>query len=94
MKKIMSGDDEGLEGYMIPAVSYVGDLVDGLNTVWQAGEMMMPLGTGLSLNYPAVKPEKILGVTFIENIDVYSELQTYAIDEETGILWIMLTSDL
>lgn len=44
----------------------------------------MPLGTGLSINYPAAAPEEIQGVKIIENEEVYTDFQNYAFDEEKG----------
>lgn len=75
---------ENLEGFMIPAVDFTVDIVNELNEEWKAGNMLMPLGTGLSINYPASAPEEIQGVKFIENEEVYTDFQNYAYDEEKG----------
>lgn len=76
----LGGDN--LEGFMSSAVDFTVDMVNELNEEWKAGNMLMPLGTGLSLNYPASPVEKIRGVKFIENEEVYTDFQNYAYDEE------------
>ncbi|MGP4066114.1 5'/3'-nucleotidase SurE [Oceanobacillus sp. M65] len=73
---------EELDKYMDPAVDYVVNMVDVLNEEWQSGNMIMPLGTGLSINYPAEESSEIKGVKFIENEEVYSDFQNYKYDEE------------
>lgn len=73
-----------LESYMAPAVAFTVDMVNELNEEWKAGNMLMPLGTGISINYPAVPAEEIQGVKFIENEEVYTDFQNYAYDEEKG----------
>lgn len=75
---------EGLDTLMVPAVDYTASLVDELNTEWEAGEMMMPLLTGISINYPAIPAEEIQGVKFIQNEEVYTDFQNYVYDEEKG----------
>lgn len=76
---------EGLEGYMEPAVEFTVDMVDALNDEWKNGNMLMPLGTGLSINYPADAPENVEGVKFIENEEVYTDFQNYAYGDDGKI---------
>jgi len=86
-------NDENLEGFMIPAVDFAVDLVNELNEEWKAGNMLMPLGTGLSYNYPAVPAEEVQGVKFIENEEVYTDFQNYAYDEEKGGIYNSMDMD-
>lgn len=76
---------EGLEGFMAPAVEFTVDMVDELNAEWQAGNMLMPLGTGLSINFPADDLAKVQGLKFIENEEVYTDFQNYAVAEDGKI---------
>jgi len=72
------------EPFMPAAVDFTVDIVKELNEEWKAGEMLMPLGTGLSLNYPGVEAEDVKGIKFIENEEVYTDFQNYAYNEEKG----------
>ncbi|MCM1989411.1 5'/3'-nucleotidase SurE [Oceanirhabdus seepicola] len=86
-------NDENLEGFMIPAVDFAVNMVNELNEEWKAGNMLMPLGTGLSYNYPAVPAEEVQGVKFIENEEVYTDFQNYAYDEEKGGIYNSMDMD-
>jgi 5'-nucleotidase len=82
-----------LDSYMEPAVAFTVDMVKELNEEWKAGNMLMPLGTGVSINYPAVPAEEIQGVKFIENEEVYTDFQNYAYDEEKGGIFNSMEMD-
>ncbi len=84
----------GLDTYMEPAVAFTVDMVKELNEEWKAGNMLMPLGTGVSINYPAVPAEDIQGVKFIENEEVYTDFQNYAYDEEKGGIFNSMEMDI
>ena len=49
-------EGETPETIIVPAVDFTVRLVNILNDEWKAGRMLMPLGTGLSLNYPFETP--------------------------------------
>jgi len=82
-----------LESYMEPAVDFTVDMVKELNEEWKAGNMLMPLGTGVSINYPAIPSEEIQGVKFIENEEIYTDFQNYAYDEEKGGIYNSMEMD-
>jgi len=82
-----------LDSYMEPAVDFTVDMVNELNDEWKAGNMLMPLGTGVSINYPAVASDEIQGVKFIENEEIYTDFQNYAYDEEKGGIYNSMEMD-
>ena len=73
---------DGLEDYMKSAVDYVVGMVDVFNENWKSGEMIMPLGTGISINYPAKDSSEIKGIEFVANEEIYTDFQNYRYDEE------------
>jgi len=73
---------DNLDELLTDAVNYTAELVDTLSLEWKNGNSMMPLKTGLSINYPALDEADILGTKFVENEDIYSSFQYYKYDEE------------
>jgi 5'-nucleotidase len=53
--------------YWPDSVDYVVSLVDRLAQQWQAGKRVLPVGTGLSINYPPIAKQEIKGVKYIIN---------------------------
>jgi 5'-nucleotidase len=53
--------------YWPDSVSYVAGLVDTLAKNWRPGEPVMPAGSGLSINYPALAKSDVRGTKFVEN---------------------------
>ena len=53
--------------YWPDSVDYVVSVVDKLNAQRTQGKPLLPLGTGLSINYPALATTEIKGVHYVEN---------------------------
>lgn len=53
--------------YWPDSVDYVVSVVDKLNAQRTQGKPLLPLGTGLSINYPALATAEIKGVHYVEN---------------------------
>lgn len=53
--------------YWPDSVDYVVNLVDKLNAARQAGQPVLPQGSGLSINYPALPAAEIKGVRYVDN---------------------------
>ncbi|AIQ99129.1 5'/3'-nucleotidase SurE [Pluralibacter gergoviae] len=53
--------------YWPDSVDYVVSLVDKLSAGHKAGEPLLPKGSGLSINYPPLAKEKILGERYVDN---------------------------
>ena len=53
--------------YWPDSVDYVESVVDKLNAQRTQGKPLLPLGTGLSINYPALATAEIKGVHYVEN---------------------------
>jgi 5'-nucleotidase len=53
--------------YWPDSVDYVVSLVDTLNAKRTPGTPVLPKGSGLSINYPAVAKDEIKGVHYVEN---------------------------
>ena len=53
--------------YWPDSVDYVVSVVDKLNAQRTQGKPLLPLGTGLSINYPALATVEIKGVHYVEN---------------------------
>jgi len=53
--------------YWPDSVDYVVDVVGKLQAKQVAGQPIMPKGTGLSINYPALAKAEIKGVRYVEN---------------------------
>ncbi|WP_158539081.1 MULTISPECIES: 5'/3'-nucleotidase SurE [Psychrilyobacter] len=76
------GDDENLGSHLEPAVDYTANIVEKLSDEWKAGRMIMPLGTGISINYPL---GSVKGLKFIGNENVYTDFQNYKYGEDGKI---------
>lgn len=76
------GDDKNLGLYLKPAVDYTVNIVEKLSDEWKAGRMIMPLGTGISINYPV---GRVNGLKFIGNEDLYTDFQNYKYGEDRKI---------
>ena len=53
--------------YWPDSVDYVVSVVDKLNAQRTQGKPLLPLGTGLSINYPVLATAEIKGVHYVEN---------------------------
>lgn len=53
--------------YWPNAVDYVVTVVDKLNATRQPGELLLPKGSGLSINYPPLPAAQIKGIHYIAN---------------------------
>ena len=53
--------------YWPDSVDYVVSLVDKLNASHKAGEPLLPKGSGLTINYPPLAKERILGERYVDN---------------------------
>ncbi|WP_231566814.1 5'/3'-nucleotidase SurE [Erwinia sp. 9145] len=62
--------------YWPDAVDYVVSLVETLNGKWQPGQSVLPGGSGLSINYPALAKADIKGLKYIDN-EQFPEPQHY-----------------
>lgn len=82
-------DKATLEEYLAPAVDFVVDIVGELNDEWKNGDMIMPMGTGISINYPTVAPEEVQGIKYIRNEAFYTAFQIYEEDENGDIVETM-----
>lgn len=71
----LSGDQDGLlseagqnvRKYWPDSINYVADLVDKIQVNKDKNNEVLPAGTGLGLNYPAVPKDEIQGIKIIEN---------------------------
>lgn len=70
---MLMSEDEAKAGfpstklYWPDAVDYVVNMVDALAQNWTPGETILPYGTGVNVNYPALPKDKILGRKFVLN---------------------------
>ncbi|QKJ87568.1 SurE family 5'-nucleotidase [Paramixta manurensis] len=53
--------------YWPESVDHVVELVANLNKHWQPGQPILPAGSGLSINYPALPKNKINGIKWVAN---------------------------
>lgn len=53
--------------YWPDAMNHVVSLVGQINKSWQPGKLLLPAGTGLSINYPARTRNAVKGIKYIRN---------------------------
>lgn len=68
--------------YMSEAVSYTVSLVEKLETLWKDGEEMLPSGTGLNINYPAVESSVLKGELILKNPEIDKDLFSYTYGDD------------
>ncbi len=68
--------------YWPDSVDYVVSQVDKLSVSRKEGEPLLPKGTGLSINYPPLPAEKILGERYVDNEDFPTAQVHYAIQPD------------
>jgi 5'-nucleotidase len=84
-------EGETPETIIVPAVDFTVRLVNILNDEWKAGRMLMPLGTGLSLNYPFETPP---GLAFVANEEpIYTDFQNFKVSDEDGLIYQTIRFD-
>ncbi len=62
--------------YWPDSVDYVVEQVDKLNAQWKPGTPVLPAGSGVSINYPALEKSAVKGVKYIEN-EAHPKAQHY-----------------
>lgn len=66
-EKEMKANWPSTHKYWPDSVDYVTTIVDQLAKNWQPGTAVMPAGSGLSINYPALARDAVRGMKFVEN---------------------------
>lgn len=69
--------------YWPDSVNYAVSLIDKLNNQWNGSHNILPVGSGLSVNYPALPESKLKGVKYVAN-EEYFEPQLYYKMAESG----------
>ncbi len=74
--------DLPLEVYIAPAAEFVATIVDNFYDTWKTGNLFLPKGVGLSINYPALPSAQIQGIVHIPNQPYYTNGQSFVINED------------
>lgn len=68
--------------YWPDSVDYVVSLVDKLHDKWQPGQALLPVGSGLSINYPPLSKSAIKGEKYIGNEQFPQPQHSYTLLED------------
>ncbi|WP_227317882.1 5'/3'-nucleotidase SurE [Cedecea davisae] len=66
-EKEMKGGWPSTQKYWPDSVDYIVSVVDELSKNWRPGLPVLPIGSGLSINYPPLEKRAIRGMKFVEN---------------------------